>query len=143
MSESDLRVIVVTHGNIGAALVDVACHIVGDVPGLAAVGIEWEDEPEKVIRTIEEAIEGQRAGADLLILTDMFGGTSTNVGLSFLERGRIELVTGVNLPMIVKLASILVGRAGSEGPSLSEVAAAIRDQGRRSIEVASELIEKR
>lgn len=141
-----LRAIIVTHGRVAEALLEVLERIVGTVPGLTAVGIGWDEEPEAAIRKIEQAIERQGEGCDLLVLTDMFGGTSTNVGLSFLERGRIELVTGVNLPMLVKLASVLgQPRGADEGgdAGLSRLATALRDQGRRSIEVASELIQRR
>lgn len=143
-ASSNLKAIIVTHGGVAQALLDVIEHIVGPVAGLAAVGIGWDEEPEAAIRKIEQAIELHGQGCDLLVLTDMFGGTSTNVGLSFLDRGRIELVTGVNLPMLVKLASVLSQpRSSGEEGSLSRLAAALREQGRRSIEVASELIQRR
>ena len=142
MSEQPLNAIVLTHGDVGAALLDVARRISGEVSGLSAVGIGWELDPEAAIDHIERAIEEHGKDRELLILTDMFGGTSTNVGLSFLEHGHIELVTGVNLPMLLKLAS-LMHDSQSQKLGLSEVAGVLRDQGRRSIEVASELIENK
>ena len=128
-----IGIIVVTHGQIASELVKAACTIVGEIPAIAAVSIGWTDD----VGAAREAIEGAMAavgGGDVLVLTDMFGGTPTNVSLPFLSP-RVEIVTGVNLPMLIKLVGLREGE-------LLEVARAIREQGKGAIYVASEILEK-
>jgi PTS system mannose-specific IIA component len=104
------------------------------LPQFAAVSIGWHDEVNDAREDIAQAIERVRADAGVLLLTDMFGGTPSNLGLTFLETDRIEVITGVNLPMLIKLASLL--------PSLDLLAVAreMRDHGRNAIWVASDLL---
>src|SRR5258705_984484 len=129
-----IGVVVVTHGQLATELVNGAEMIVGDLPQFAAVSIGWHDEVNDAREDIAQAIERVRADAGVLLLTDMFGGTPSNLGLTFLERDRIEVITGVNLPMLIKLASLL--------PSLDLLAVAreMRDHGRNAIWVASDLL---
>ena len=129
-----IGVVVVTHGQLATELVNAAEMIVGDLPQFAAVSIGWHDEVNDAREDIAQAIERVRADAGVLLLTDMFGGTPSNLGLTFLERDRIEVITGVNLPMLIKLASLL--------PSLDLLAVAreMRDHGRNAIWVASDLL---
>lgn len=129
-----IGVVVVTHGQLATELVNAAEMIVGDLPQFAAVSIGWHDEVNDAREDIAQAIERVRADAGVLLLTDMFGGTPSNLGLTFLETDRIEVITGVNLPMLIKLASLL--------PSLDLLAAAreMRDHGRNAIWVASDLL---
>ena len=129
-----IGVVVVTHGQLATELVNAAEMIVGDLPQFAAVSIGWHDEVNDAREDIAQAIELVRADGGVLLLTDMFGGTPSNLGLTFLETDRIEVITGVNLPMLIKLASLL--------PSLDLLAVAreMRDHGRNAIWVASDLL---
>jgi len=129
-----IGIVVVTHGQLAEELVNAARTIVGDIPGIAAVSIGWADDMAVAKGAIERALETV-GGGPALILTDMFGGTPTNVALPFLSAG-VEIVTGVNLPMIIKLTTLREGE-------LVEVARVIRDQGKGAIYVASEILEKK
>ena len=125
---------VVTHGAVAGELVNAARTIVGEIPAIAAVSMGWADDMGVAREAIEKAI-ADVGGGEVLILTDMFGGTPTNVSLPFLSP-QVEIVTGVNLPMIIKLTSLREG-------DLIEVARVIRDQGKGAIYVASEILEKK
>ena len=129
-----IGIVVVTHGALAGELVNAARTIVGDIPAIAAVSIGWADDMAVAREAIERALRGGGAGT-ALILTDMFGGTPTNVSLPFLSP-RVEIVTGVNLPMLIKLTTLREG-------DLVEVARVIREQGKGAIYVASEILEKK
>ena len=129
-----IGVVVVTHGQLATELVNAAEMIVGDLPQFAAVSIGWHDEVNDARQDIAQAIERVRGDAGVLILTDMFGGTPSNLGLTFLAKDRIEVITGVNLPMLIKLASLQTSQ------DLLAVARAMRDHGRNAIWVASDLL---
>jgi PTS system mannose-specific IIA component len=129
-----IGIVVVSHGQVAVELVNAARTIVGDIPAIVAVSIGWSDDVTVARQAIEKAI-AEGGGDDTLILTDMFGGTPTNVSLPFLSP-KVEIVTGVNLPMLIKLTTL------REGPLL-EVARVIRDQGKGAIYVASEVLEKK
>ena len=126
-----IAIVVVTHGKVAEELVNAARTIHGELPGIVAVPIGWADDAVAASAAIERGIAA--AGGDaVLVLTDMFGGTPTNLSLPFLSE-RVEIVTGVSLPMIIKAAAL------REGP-LAEVARAVRDQGKGAIYVASEIL---
>lgn len=127
--------IVVSHGTLAGELVDAVRRIVADVEALEAVSIGWDVDMEQATQRIQEAIARVERKGGVLVLTDMFGGTPSNLALSLLEPGRIEVVTGVNLPMLIKCVNL---RGEAE---LSEVARRVAEQGRQSIQVASELLE--
>jgi mannose PTS system EIIA component len=129
-----IGIVVVTHGALAAELVNAARTIVGDIPAIAAVSIGWTDDMGSARAAIERAL-AEVGGGDVLILTDMFGGTPTNVSLPFLSP-KVEIVTGVNLPMLIKVTTLREG-------DLVEVARVIRDQGKGAIYVASEILEKK
>ena len=129
-----IGIVVVTHGQLATELVNAARTIVGDIPRIAAVSIGWTDDVTAARNAIAGALE-EVGGDQALILTDMFGGTPTNVSLPFLSP-RVEIVTGVSLPMIIKLTSLREG-------ALADVARAVRDQGKDAIYVASEVLEKK
>jgi mannose PTS system EIIA component len=129
-----IGIVVVTHGSVAGELVNAARTIVGEIPAIAAVSMGWADDMGVAREAIEKAI-ADVGGGQVLILTDMFGGTPTNVSLPFLSP-QVEIVTGVNLPMIIKLTSLREG-------DLIEVARVIRDQGKGAIYVASEILEKK
>src|ERR687892_611162 len=101
-----LGVVVVTHGQLATELLNAAEMIVGELPRFAAVSIGWHDDVEQARGEIEQAIARLDASDGVIVLTDMFGGTPSNLAMSLLEDGRVEVVTGVNLPMLIKLASL-------------------------------------
>ncbi len=126
--------VLVTHGQLATELLAAAEMIVGPAAHIAAVSIGWHDDVDAAHEEIERAIARVSAGRGVLILTDMFGGTPTNIAAMFLKEGEVEVVTGVNLPMIVKLAS----ETGDE--TLAAVAQRVREQGREGIYLAGELL---
>ena len=129
-----IGVVVVTHGQLSNELVNAAEMIVGDQPRFAAVSIGWHDDVNDAREEIAQAIARVRGEEGVLLLTDMFGGTPSNLGMTFLETDRLEVITGVNLPMLIKLASL---RRSSD---LLAVAKEMRDHGRSAIWVASDLL---
>ena len=129
-----IGVVVVTHGQLATELVNAAEMIVGDLPQFTAVSIGWHDEVNDAREDIAQAIERVRAEEGVLLLTDMFGGTPSNLGMTFLEADRLEVITGVNLPMLIKLASLPTSL------DLLAVAREMRDHGRNAIWVASDLL---
>jgi mannose PTS system EIIA component len=129
-----IGVVVVTHGQLATELVNSAETIVGDMPGFAAVSIGWHEDTEDARHEIEQAVARVDNGAGVLILTDMFGGTPSNLAMSFLAQLRVEVITGVNLPMLIKLANL------SDQTDLITAARDIREQGRNAIWVASDLL---
>jgi PTS system mannose-specific IIA component len=131
-----IGVIVVTHGQLATELLNAAETIVGDLPGFAAVSIGWHDDVEQARAEIAETIARLEAADGVIILTDMFGGTPSNLAMTLLEEGRVEVVTGVNLPMLIKLA----GMRSTEG--VAAVARRVREDGSASICVVSELLRR-
>ena len=125
---------IVTHGHLAGELLAAAEMIVGPISHIAAVSIGWHDDVDAARDEVQRAITRVSQGAGVLLLTDMFGGTPTNIASMFLEEGVIEVVTGVNLPMVIKLAT----STGEE--SLAEIAPKIRDQGRQGIYLAGALL---
>lgn len=129
--------VVVTHGRLAIELVLAAEIIVGQIQHITAVSIGWNDEIEQGMKEIQQAIKRVDQGQGILILTDMFGGTPTNVAMTFSKPGEIEIITGVNLPMIIKLAS-----QQKEEP-LDVVANKVKDQGQQNIYLASEVMKRK
>ena len=129
-----IGVVVVTHGQLAAELVNAAETIVGDLPRFAAVSIGWHDTVELARDEIAQAVAHVDAGHGVIVLTDMFGGTPSNLAITFLADGRIEVITGVNLPMLLKLAG------AREVANLRELARRIREDGRNAIWVAADLL---
>ena len=129
-----IGVVVVTHGQLAIELVNAAETIVGDLPQFAAVSIGWHDDVEDAREEIRKAIERVQGAEGVLVLTDMFGGTPANLGVTFLERDKIEVITGVNLPMLIKLAR------PQKAADLLTIAREMREHGRNAIWVASDLL---
>jgi mannose PTS system EIIA component len=129
-----IGVIVVTHGQLANELVNAARTIVGELPQFIAVSIGWHDDPSIAREAIAQAITRVEGSKGVLILTDMFGGTPSNLGLTFLEANRVEIITGVNLPMLIKLADL------QSSSDLLAVAREMREIGRNAIWVASDLL---
>lgn len=126
--------VIVTHGQFASELLAAAEMIIGSISHITAVSIGWHDDVEAAHNEIERAITRVSQGLGVLLLTDMFGGTPTNIASMFLAEGEVEVVTGVNLPMVVKLAS------QSEDEALSVVARRVCDQGRDGIYLAGDLL---
>lgn len=126
--------LVVTHGHLGQELVAAAEMIVGDISRIQAVSIGWHDDVNDASIDIKKRIAEMDEGGGVLILTDMFGGTPSNIAFALHEPGRVDVVTGVNLPMIIKIAS------QKEGDTLDSLAREVRDQGRSSIVMAGDFL---
>jgi mannose PTS system EIIA component len=129
-----IGVVLVTHGQLATELLNAAEMIVGDLPQFAAVSIGWHEDVNDAREDIAQAIERVQTDSGVLVLTDMFGGTPSNLGMTFLATNRVEVITGVNLPMLIKLASL------SSSSDLLAVAREMRDHGRSAIWVASDLL---
>jgi mannose PTS system EIIA component len=134
-------VVVVTHGQLAAELLNAAEMIVGDLPHFAAVSIGWHedvdqarDEIGKAIARVRDKVATAERPGGVLVLTDMFGGTPANLGVTFVEPDKVEVITGLNLAMLMKLARPL------KDTDLLTLARDIREQGRNAIWVASDLI---
>ena len=129
-------VLVVTHGLLASELVKAAQTIVGgSMESTVPVSIGWNQDMEQARKKIETAIKNLDSGSGVVILTDMFGGTPTNISLTFLEEKQVEVITGVNLPLLIKLATLQ-----QEGVDAVEAARLARDRGQQSIFVASEIL---
>jgi len=126
--------LVVTHGHLGQELVAAAEMIVGEISHIQAVSIGWHDDVNDARKDIERRLTEVESGSGVLILTDMFGGTPSNIALSFHEPGKVDVLTGVNLPMIIKIAG------QKEEDTLDSLARIVRDQGRSSISMASDFL---
>jgi len=126
--------LVVTHGHLGRELVAAAEMIVGEISHIQAVSVGWHDDVNDARKDIEKRIAEVDEGQGVIILTDMFGGTPSNIAFSLHDPGKLDVVTGVNLPMIIKIA----GQKGGE--TLDSLAATVRDQGRSSISTAGEFL---
>jgi mannose PTS system EIIA component len=132
-----IGIVVVTHGQLARELVAAAEMIIGEIPNVTAVSIGWHESPDDAEREIEAALSRVESGKGTVVLTDMFGGTPSNLSLTFLEKGRVEVVTGVNLPMLIRLASL---REEEEGDDLREVAAQAMREGKENVYLASDLL---
>ena len=127
--------LIVTHGRLAHELLNAAKTIEGNLAGIDALSLEWNDTVDVARTKIRQALARFEKGTKVIIFTDMFGGTPSNLCLSFLERGEVEILTGVNLPMVVKFASL-----HSEAKDLAGLAHLIRDKGSNSIRVASDFL---
>lgn len=130
-------VLVVSHCNLAQELINTAEFIVGKLKAVKAIPINPSQNDENFRREIKSAIKEIDEGDGVLILTDMFGGTPCNVSLSFLKEEKVDVVTGVNLPMLIELAYT------RKGKKLWEVAETIRSCGKRSISSASQILNKK
>jgi PTS system mannose-specific IIA component len=129
-----LGLLVITHGRVAEELVDAALTIVGRLEAMEAVSIDWNDDPRAARTRIDQALGRVDRGAGVLVLTDMFGGTPTNIALSLPDSRRVEIVTGVNLSMLIAFAG------HRQDGDLGEAARAVADKGREGIQRASALL---
>ena len=134
MERPSFGLLVMTHGGLAYELVRALEMIVGPVEHVRALSIGWDDDPLQARSSIQNALQEVDPGGGVLILTDMFGGTATNLTLSLLREG-VEVVTGVNLPMLIKFANLAPAAA------LKEAASLIKEQGQKSITLANEYLE--
>ena len=135
-----IGIVVVTHGQLARELVAAAEMIIGEMPNVTAVSIGWHESPDDAQREIQDAIGRAESGKGTVVLTDMFGGTPSNLSMTFLEKGRVEVVTGVNLPMLIRLASL---REEEEGDDLLELATEAAREGKDSIYLAGILLARK
>ncbi|MGD8702844.1 MAG: PTS fructose transporter subunit IIA [Desulfosarcina sp.] len=130
-----IGVLVVTHCRLGDALLEAADFILGERPeAMAAVSIDLNENADKLRKKIADGIKNVKSDEGILILTDMFGGTPSNLSYSFLEEGRIEVISGVNLPILIRAAS------ARKNQSLSELASNLESFGKKSISLASGIL---
>jgi mannose PTS system EIIA component len=132
-----IGVVVVTHGQLATELLNAAETIVGELPRFAAVSIGWHEDTQDARGEIADALGRVQQGQGVLILTDMFGGTPSNLAMTFLGQDNVEVITGVNLPMLIKLAGL------NEQASLIEAAREMREHCRNAIWVASDLLREK
>src|SRR5438046_5021585 len=128
-----IGVVVVTHGQLATELLNAAETIVGDLPRFAAVSIGWHEDTEDARAEIVQAIARLTQDDGVLILTDMFGGTPSHLAMTFVS-DRVEVIPGVNLPMLIKLADL------GQRANLLSAAREIREQGKAAIWGASDLL---
>ena len=127
-------VVIVTHYRLGEEFLQALRLIIPEPPPFRAVAIEPSQSVDEMRDAIAEALRATDTGDGVLVLTDMFGGTPSNMSLSFHDEHQVEVVTGMNLPMLIKLATLR-----DEKP-LDELAAFVKAYGQRNISVASELV---
>ena len=132
-----IGVLITTHGNLGSELIKAAELIRGSLKGIIPISVDQTKGVEDLKKEISTAIKKLDQGQGVLILTDLFGGTPSNISLSFMKEGKVEVITGVNLPMLLKLPDI------REGMSLKEFAQNIKDYGIKNISLASEILSKK
>lgn len=129
--------VIATHCGLSGELVRTAEMIIGPLTKVAAIGISRQDGPEEIRQRFRGAIdEVGKDGDGVLVLTDMFGGTPSNIGFSFLEQGQVDVLSGVNLPMLLRASQERNGR------SLAELALLLKDYGQQSILLASDILAK-
>lgn len=129
-----IGMIIVTHGNLAQEFLTAMEHVVGPQKSVATICIGPHDDMEKHRANIQKAIQNVDAGHGVIILTDLFGGTPSNLAISLLDSGKVEVIAGVNLPMLIRLES------ARKSMDISEAIAAAKDAGRKYINVASELL---
>ena len=130
-------VVLVTHPQLGEEFIRSAEMICGKMPRVLTVSIDTRKEVEELRRGIAEAIKKVEEGDGVLILTDMFGGTPSNMSLAFLQEDRVEVLTGLNLPMMIKLSNC------REERRLKELARMVKEAGQKNINLASEILQKK
>ena len=129
-----IGMVLVTHGRLADELVAALEHVVGPQPNVSTVCIGPEDDTEQRRRDILESVGKVDDGAGVVVLTDMFGGTPSNLAISIMDKAKVEVIAGVNLPMLIKLASV------RHHETLADAVASAQEAGRKYINVASRLL---
>ncbi len=131
-----IGVVVAAHGSLAQELVQTTGFIVGEQENVVALTVDPSRSVEEMKQAIKKAIKEVDTGDGILILTDMFGGTPANMSLSFLEEGKVEVITGVNLPMLIRLSQC------RESMTLAEAAQSIVEYARKSINQATQILNR-
>ncbi len=126
--------VIVSHGQVANELLAAAEAVVGDLSNITAVSIGWHDDVETARDEIARAIKNMSFGSGVLVLTDMFGGTPSNLAISVMNRPKVEVIAGINLPMLIKLASV------RGDVNLEQAIDQAKDAGRKYISVASQVL---
>lgn len=126
--------VIVSHGKLAEELLNALTIILGEAVNIEAISIGWYDDVEESKKKINESIKRVDQKNGVLIFTDMFGGTPSNLSFSFLKDGQVEIITGVNLPMLIKFISL------QRSYNLKDVAKKVVEQGKKNIHLASALL---
>jgi PTS system mannose-specific IIA component len=129
-----IGLVIVTHGRLGEELIAALEHVVGPQANITAVSIGPEDDMEQRRANILDSVANAEEGNGVVLLTDMFGGTPSNLAISIMDRANVEVIAGVNLPMLIKLASV------RQTETLEEAAQSAQEAGRKYINIASRLL---
>lgn len=129
-----IGLILVTHGELAVEFVNAMQHVVGQQDAIETVCIGPNDDMERRRREIADAIDAVDNGEGAIILTDLFGGTPSNLAISLMKEGQVEVIAGINLPMLIRLAK------ARNCMSVEQAASAARDAGRKYITIASEYL---
>ncbi len=129
-----IGLVLVTHGQLAQEFVRATEHVVGPQDSVQSICIGPDDDMEERREEIQNAIQEVNSGDGVIVLTDMFGGTPSNLAISFMGKGQVEVIAGVNLPMLIKLASV------RKETSLEEAVAQAQESGRKYINVASRVL---
>ena len=132
-----IGVLITTHGNLGNELIKSAELIKGPLNGILHICVDQAKDVEVLKKEISNAIKKLDKGKGVLVLTDLFGGTPSNISLSFMKEGKVEVLTGVNLPMVLKLSEV------KEDMTLRDFACLIKNYGEKNIMLASEILSKK
>ncbi len=130
-----IGIIAVTHNNFGSKLLEAAHLIAGDDRNCCSIGVDVSQPMQEIIDQLNKKVQELDTGQGVLIFTDMFGGTPTNISLSLLNQGQIEVITGINLPMLLKAL-------GNRDSELSELAQEVKSAGKQGILVAGDVLKR-
>ncbi|MDF1720043.1 MAG: PTS sugar transporter subunit IIA [Minwuia sp.] len=129
-----IGMVLVTHGRLAEEFIAATEHVVGAQENVRAISIGPDDDMEQRRKDIMDAVEAVDDGSGVVLLTDMFGGTPSNLAISMMDQGEVEVIAGMNLPMLIKLATV------REKSTLAEAAAIAQEAGRKYINVASQVL---
>lgn len=126
--------LIVSHGKLAEELLNTLTIILGEAPNIEAISIGWYDDVEDSKRKINQSLKKLNQKNGVVVFTDMFGGTPSNLSFSFLKENQVEIITGVNLPMLIKFVSL------QRSNNLKEVARKVVEQGKKNIHLVGELL---
>lgn len=129
-----IGIVIVSHCNIGSEMISATCRIIPEATHMNSVAVESNDPPESIRQQISKAVKKVDQGDGVLILTDMFGGTPSNICMTFLQPEKVEVISGFNMPMLIKLANL------EDGADFMETIHFIQKYGQRNIVIASEVL---
>ena len=130
-----IGMVLVTHGRLAEEFIAATEHVVGPQPQVRAISIGPDDDMEQRRNDILKAVDEVDGGTGVILLTDMFGGTPSNLAISIMDKANVEVIAGINLPMLIKLASV------RDADGMEEAVAAAQEAGRKYINVASALLD--